>query len=1235
MEKEMDNKAEDEMKINEEDVNRDHKEPFKVSKDGINYLIQKYLNRKVTEEIDYIEKLGDPKFFEEGLCTSFSQGLNESEEQKNKRIECFDSNERPPDEPLNFCDFVITAMSDKIIIILCFAALIELVVGLTTGDNPALDWVEGVCIILAILVVVSVGSINDYNKEKEFRRLKELTMSDRQVFVRRNGEWEKIKEDMILTGDIMKLESGMTIPADCLMIEGTAEIDESAMTGEIDAIGKGTYEAGLLKRTDVLKKISEKGRSALSHHEVESPIVLSGTQVNSGDGHVLVLSVGNNSENGKIRATINANKSSDEGTPLEQKLSDLADLIGWGGLIAAVVTIIGMSLNLMINVLTGNMEFTKKDGKTIVNIFIIGIIVIVVAIPEGLPLAVTMTLAFSIKKMMIDKNFVRRMESCETMGNAEYVCTDKTGTLTRNEMMVTKYFNFKKDIDLSETCSDSFKGNPTNFFNEQEWELFKLSLACNTNTTFDDKGVESGNKSDESLTKLLKKFGVDVKQTRDEYIQKIKGEKPQINFTSSRKKMSTIIQHKDLPTGYRLFTKGASEIVMGSCSQYLVDGTGNPTDFGTQSRAMVEAKIKEYASETLRTFCISYKDIEESELDKFYEERIDEKNMKIRDIEESGLTLCGLIGIKDHLKDGVTDAIKKCKKAGIIVIMITGDNIDTAYSIAKNCAIADKKEQTILGDKFYDHIGGVICKNCNSDYLEELDKLSKEDVHKLNAYIQKPSIEIKKECNCARSKDEWVLKWKSEQKQINAKEIPDLKAKLEDEKYAEKYENDLDEDAWAAFKKQNIKVKEDVVANIFNFTEIVKASSGLRVIARSQPQHKYALVTGLKQMEHVVSVTGDGTNDAPALSKADVGFAMYAGTDIAKEASDIVIMDNQFTSIVSAIKWGRNVFDNIRKFIQFQLTVNVSACVLVSIGASVGQKSPLTAIQMLWVNMIMDSLGSLALASEKPTDRLLDRKPIKRTDFIINRKMMKHIIGQSTYQLIVLFIILFSAQTWLPEYRENWQEIAYMMKKCYPEAPIYAKNGDFRPENMYVLSGMESFFSNSTNTTFPAFSSCSGNQYLKDSQSLKVAYKTIKTNEFATPHFTVLFNTFVLMNLVNEWCCRVIDDSFNFFYNISTNIQFIFLWFLELALQIIIVCLTGPVFKVTKGGISGEHWGICIAFALITLPVNAILKCLPDPCIKQEEESDEEKEKEKKDINKPGSIVNIMRSSSKIRGSLT
>lgn len=1212
----------DHQDINEADVNKDAVAPFLVTKEGIDYFVQKYLNRKFTEEIDYIEKLGGPQFYEKGLCTSFDKGLTESDEEKDARISNFDSNERPPEEPIKFCDFVLEALEDKIIIILIFAAIVELVIGMVFGDHPSLDWIEGVCIIITIFIVVSVGAINNYKKEIEFRKQKESDQKKREVYVRKQGEWKKISEEEILVGDILKIESGMTIPCDCLLIEGSAELDESAMTGEIDPLMKINFDAALDKKKEIIIKHEKKGSTNLSHHEVESPIILSGTQVNQGDAAALILAVGNNSENGKIRATIDSNKSNEEGTPLEQKLSILADKIGWGGLIAAVLTSVGMALNLGIRVGIGKLDFEDGDAKTVINIFIIGIIVLVVAIPEGLPLAVTMTLAFSIGEMLKDQNFVRRMESCETMGNAEYICTDKTGTLTKNEMLVTKYYNFTHDKDLSETVSNDYKGDPLNFFNEKEWNLFKLSLACNTNTTFDEKGVEKGNKSDESLTQLIAKFGGNVQEIRKEYIKNIQGEKPQINFTSSRKKMSTIISHSSFPTGYRLLTKGASEIIINSCSHYL-DGEGNVKPLSEKSYETIQDKIKEYALETLRTFCISYKDLTEEELPTFFEEYVNEKGIKIRPIEQSGLTLCGLIGIKDHMKDKVPESISNCHKAGIVVIMVTGDNIDTAYAIAKSCNIATRKDQTMLGDMFMEKIGGVICENCNKEYLgicEDKDGNNNKVIDN-----NKNLKEILKDCKCPRSKDEWIIKWKQERRQKDSKENPENhKSIINDPEKKKEYEQELDESAFKAFEDEGVKVKKDVIANIESFKEII---TNLRVVARSQPQHKYALVTGLKQIEHVVAVTGDGTNDAPALSKADVGFAMHAGTDIAREASDIVIMNNEFKSIVNAIMWGRNVFDNIRRFIQFQLTVNFSACILVMIGASVGQDSPLTAIQMLWVNMIMDSLGSLALAAEKPTEELLDRPPIKRTDFIINRKMMKHILGQSIYQLIVLFVLLFSAPHWLPEYKNTWKQISYQLKYCFPEAPIYYKD-EFKPENMYVMMGMETFFSNSTNLTYPDFSICSisKNEYFGDKgKSLKEAYNNIITEEYATPHLTIIFNTFVLMQLFHEICCRIIDDSFNIFKRIETNYMFLFIWGIEMGLQVLIICVTGPVFSVTKGGISPEHWGICIAFAAITFPVNFILKLLPDPCVKQESQ-----ELENHPLGDKG-IISQVRHSSKLR----
>lgn len=1180
----------------ENQINNGAVPPFKITKDGVDYLIQKYLNRKFTEDIDYIERVDGVKFFEEGLSTSFERGLVESIEKREIRISEFDTNEDPPEEPISFCDFYIESLGDKIIIILLIAAVVELIIGSIFDENaefkengvslPNLGWIDGVSVLLAVAVVTLVGSINNYNKEVEFRKMKLEFRSERKVYIRRNGDWVEDSEQNLLVGDILKIESGITIPVDCLLIEGQAEIDESAMTGEIDPILKTTFEASLEKKEEVLEKHKKQGKEiSHGHHLVESPLILSGTQVNHGDGCALVLAVGSNSENGKIRETINANKSSGEGTPLQQKLADLADRIGWAGLVCAILTSVGMALNLGISVAVGKIHGVSKEPMMIIDIFIIGIIVVVVAIPEGLPLAVTMTLAFSIRKMLLDNCFVRRMESCETMGNAEYVCTDKTGTLTKNEMMMTKLFNFgEKDKNLGETVSNSYKGNPESLFEKDEWEMLMLSLACNTNTTFDADGNEKGNKSDESLTKFLSKFGVNVKEVREEYIKPVNGEKPQIVFTSSRKKMSTLISHKSLPTKYRLLIKGASEIILKGCNK-IRKPTGKVEEMTKSVENMINEKIGEYARETLRTFSIAYKDLTENDLEKYFEEYVNDKNMKIRPIEEADLTLIAIIGIKDHMKDGVPEAISSCNRAGIKVIMITGDNIETAFAIAKNCNIATKKEQTILGDEFMKRIGGVVCLNCK----DSKDSKGSKD---------KEGDSIVTTCLCPRSKDEWIMKYKqNERKALRNSNPGRYREILDDDFEKEKYEENLNENAFKEFENKKIKPKVDAISNIEAFKEII---FDLKVIARSQPQHKYALITGLRQLEHVVAVTGDGTNDAPALSKSDVGFAMDAGTDIAKEASDIVIKDNEFKSIVKAVLWGRNVFDSIRKFLQFQLTVNVSACILVTVGASVGSKSPLTAIQMLWVNMIMDSLGSLALASEKPYDGLLNRKPNKKTDFIINRKMAKHIAGQAIYQLIVLFIILFSANRWLPEYDPKWQKITYDMKYCFDEAPIFYKD-ELKPENMYVLTGMKTFYYDTIYRKNITYCIDPDNLAFGNAMNLKDAFRKVIVRNYGTPHYSIIFNTFVFMQLFNEICSRIIDDSKNIFDRINTNILFIVLWFCEAILQIVIIIFTGPVFHVAKyPGISGEHWGICIAFAFITFIVNYILKILPDPCMKEE-----------------------------------
>ena len=360
-------------------------------------------------------------------------------------------------------------------------------------------------------------------------------------------------------------------------------------------------------------------------------------------------------------------------------------------------------------------------------------------------------------------------------------------------------------------------------------------------------------------------------------------------------------------------------------------------------------------------------------------------------------------------------------------------------------------------------------------------------------------------------------------------------------------------------------------------------------MARSQPLHKYALVLGLKEMNYVVSVTGDGTNDAPALSKSDVGFAMFAGTDIAKEASDIVILDNNFSSLVVAIIYGRNIYDNIRKFLQFQLTVNFCACLLVFICACIGNETPLSPIQMLWVNLIMDSLGSLALATEPPYPELLKRAPTKKNESIINGKMWKHIIFQSCVQLLILLALYLWAPYFIKE--ENLVRLAEnrIIQHCYGKLP-----GDIKDVNN-IIFGTSTMWDN-TKLNYTMTERDCGNYSKK--QELSFAFNEYLSANGSTAHMTIVFNVFVIYTLFNQINARVLDDGFNIFIRIHHNFFFPLITLSELGLQIIIVFFGNEAFKVVENGLTGNQWGICIGFSAITFVLSAIVKLIPlDKCI--------------------------------------
>ncbi|KAI9997669.1 hypothetical protein PInf_001600 [Phytophthora infestans] len=784
-----------------------------------------------------------------------------------KREESFGKNYVPPPKPKSFLELMWDAYQDITIIVLTISGFISIILSSTVGDHPETGWVEGACIILAVVVVTIVTAMNDYQKEAQFRALNAVK-EDEKIKVIRNGQPAEVSKWSLVVGDIVRVDLGDIIPADGIVFdEKEIKMDESAMTGESDLLSKNA----------------------------DNPFLLSGTKVMEGVGKMLVVCVGEHSQAGIIKSLINGNRpgaaagGSDSKTkknpdaaddqiyveietpknvatleeetkggeeeesqsPLEGKLYNLTVLIGKLGTLVALLVFVIMSIRFSIDTF-GNDNKPWKSGyvSDYLNFFIIAITVLVVAIPEGLPLAVTIALAYSVKKMLVDNNLVRHLDACETMGSATTVCSDKTGTLTTNRMTVMQLWigdqEFSSATEGVGALSDATK------------EALCVGIAVNSTAEIlppkVDNGLpeHTGNKTECALLQYIRDGGVEYPEIRlnNEVVH-------MLTFSSAKKRMSVVVRRS--ATTCRVYTKGATEVVLGLCQDMQrVDGSIEALDDARKAKIGDEV-IEKYASQAYRTLCLAYRD-----LDVPAEETA---NWSDEDVEKN-LTCVAIVGIEDPVRPEVPGAIQKCYR---------------------------------------------------QHHPSEFDNI-------------------------------WPM---------------------------------------------------------------------LRVLARSSPKDKYTLVSGLMQSNviphgpQVVAVTGDGTNDAPALKKANVGFAMgISGTAVAKDASDIILMDDNFNSIVNAIKWGRNVYDSIAKFLQFQLTVNVVAISLAFIGAVVLEQSPLSAVQMLWVNLIMDSFASLALATEEPTPQLLERKPYPKTQPLISKKMTKHILGQSAYQLILLLVIVFTGEKW-------------------------------------------------------------------------------------------------------------------------------------------------------------------------------------------------------------------------------
>ena len=1137
---------------------------FKITPKELTHIVELYKERTDNfGEIKYFEEQGGISKLLQKLDTDEKNGIKSIE----NREEYFGSNKIFIKPLPSFYSFLKEALEDKMIIILIISSIVEIGISLFNifikNETNNMDWLDGISIIIAIIVVVTVGSVTNYKKEMKFHDLNNFENQNTKYEVIRNGNMQELHSDDLLVGDLVKIYSGDILPADMVLIEGNnLKIDESSLTGESTSVKKNSYKICL-----------EEINSGVNNPS--SNILLCGTNVIEGNGTGIVIAIGEYSQKGIIRGTID-NAQEDNKTPLEVKLNSIADLIGYFGLGSAIVTFIALIIQLIIEYFkTAEMSFSEGLGK-VLRILILCVSIIVVAIPEGLPLAVTLSLAFSIKKLMDKNNLVRKMHACETMGGANYICTDKTGTLTENKMQVISIITTDEVIDYNQNkAKENILSLKEISENNDYLEILKQSIGLNVDysikTIFEQKKIleedkdiyEAKNKTDKAFIDFLLKYEINIDtEINQKFLTKNNFQK--LPFDSQKKRMSIMLQNDSYPTGYRLYTKGGAENSLIYCDKYINNKTGKISNFTEEEKDFINNQMNIMNKKMMRTLFIGYKDITKEE---YYKGFIpDENNIYI---DQKNLTFISIFCLRDSLRENVSESVIKCHQAHVNVIMVTGDNLMTATAIGKECNILphfidlekltkneielnpseindkEKKENhinelllnkpyAITGNSFFTAIEGIYCETCGKD---------------------SPL------CKCAKTEFEANELSKKEKNNINNK----------------------------------IGIKKDAIKNIENFQKLTK---NLLILARAQPLHKYALVLGLKSLGNVVAVTGDGTNDAPALSKSDVGFAMIDGTDISKDASDIVILDNNFSSIVTAIIYGRSIYENIRKFLQFQLTVNFCACFLVFICSCIGNETPLTSIQMLWVNLIMDSLGSLALATEPPYDDLLHRYPTKKSESIINVTMWKHILTQSIFELALLVFIYIYGPDFIIEDKKDILNSHLELYNCFGILP-----GDVYPEQNYnyILDGRENKWSKTSyinlnrieNDDFGCKKFLSAESSSWGNFSLYDSFDYYNFEYGSTTHMTLIFNIFVLYTLFNQINCRILDDSVNICSRINKGIMFIIVTSCELVIQILIVQFGFGIFHCVKGGLSFSQWKISILFSLTTFVFNFIIKFVP------------------------------------------
>lgn len=754
----------------------------------------------------------------------------------------------PPKRP-SLLKLYLEKFEDPVVRVLLIAAVFSLIISVIENE-----YAETIGIIAAILLATGIGFYFEYDANKKFDLLNAVN-EETLVKVIRNGRIQEIPRKDVVVGDIVVLETGEEIPADGELIEAISlQVNESNLTGE-----------PVINKTIIEADFDEEATYA-------SNLVMRGTTVVDGHGSMKVLRVGDATEIGKVARQ--STEQTTEPTPLNIQLTKLANLIGKigftvAGLAFLIFFIKDVVLYFDFGALNGWHDWLPVLERTL-KYFMMAVTLIVVAVPEGLPMSVTLSLALNMRRMLATNNLVRKMHACETMGAITVICTDKTGTLTQNLMQVHEpnFYGLKDggklaDDDISRLIAEGISANSTAFLEE-------------TGEGEKPKGV--GNPTEVALLLWLNS------QKRN-YLELREGARvlDQLTFSTECKFMATLVK-SPLIGKKVLYIKGAPEIVLGKCKEVILDGRRVDS---VEYRSTVEAQLLGYQNMAMRTLGFAFRLVEDNEPDDC-----------VALVSENNLNFLGVVAISDPIRPDVPAAVAKCQSAGIGIKIVTGDTPGTATEIARQIGLwkpEDTERNRITGVAF---------------------------------------------------------------------------AELSDE-------------------------------------EALDRVMDLKIMSRARPTDKQRLVQLLQQKGAVVAVTGDGTNDAPALNHAQVGLSMGTGTSVAKEASDITLLDDSFNSIGTAVMWGRSLYKNIQRFIVFQLTINFVALLIVLLGSIVGTELPLTVTQMLWVNLIMDTFAALALASIPPSESVMNDKPRRSTDFIISKAMQHNIFGVGTLFLVVLMAMIY------------------------------------------------------------------------------------------------------------------------------------------------------------------------------------------------------------------------------------